>query len=386
MKEIDQKKVKLAVFATFLANGILFSSWLPYIPLVQKSLKLNNSVLGLALLAIAAGSLISMPLTGALCGKFGSKKVTLAAALIFTFILPLTIAATSLFLLISILLLFGAFNGAMAVAMNSQAVTVEKYFSKTMMSSFHGFYSIGGLSGVTIGGLLIELNTNPLLHLGGISALIIVLLLFSNHYFLSENFEPTQIKSATFIFPKGALLKIGALAFIALMAEGAMADWGAIFIQQSVKVNAGLAAMGYGAFSLMMAIGRLSGDRFTTKLGENKLISITAIIAGIGLSIVLISSHYIVAIIGFAIVGLGLSNLIPILFRSASQSSNLAPGASIAAVSSTGYLGFLAGPPVIGLIAEVSSLTTALWFVVALIFVVAFFGYKKRKENIKCCC
>ncbi len=386
MKEIDQKKVKLAVFATFLANGILFSSWLPYIPLVQRSLKLNNGVLGLTLLAIAVGSLISMPFTGALCGKFGSKKVTLTASLLFTLILPLTITANSLIFLISILLLFGAFNGAMGVAMNSQAVTVEKHFAKKMMSSFHGFYSIGGLSGVTLGGLLIELNITPLFHLGGISVLIILLLLFSNRYFLSENFEPDQTKSVAFVFPKGALLKIGALAFIVLMAEGAMADWGAVFMQQSVKANAGLAAMGYGAFSLMMAIGRLSGDRFTAKIGENKLISITAIIAGGGLSIVLMSSHYIVAIIGFAIVGLGLSNLIPILFRSASQYSKLSPGASIAAVSSAGYLGFLAGPPVIGLIAEVSSLTTALWFVVGLIFIVAFFGYKTRKENIQCCC
>ena len=362
-----------AVLSIFLINGTILSSWIPHIPQVQEKLAIGEGLLGLALLSMALGAVTFMPLSGLWSARYGSRQVTTLTAFAYCFVLPLPILAPSLLALIMALFLFGACTGAMDVAMNAQAVAVEKRFNKPIMSSFHGFFSLGGLLGSGVGGLVLANGLSPSTHVFLISSLMILATAITVRYFLPKEVDAAK-KSSKFVLPRGSVLGLGALAFMVLVAEGAVADWSAVYIKNILKTGPGLAATGYAAFSLMMALGRLTGDRFVSKLGPITITRVTSLIAALGLGVVLITNHPIAAVIGFGFVGLGLSNLIPVLFSSAGRVPDMPSSTGIAAVATAGYFGFLAGPPLIGFMAQWFSLPIALGFVVAAIFTVTVFA------------
>ena len=362
-----------AVLGIFAINGIILSSWIPHIPLVQEKLGIGEGLLGLALLSMALGAVSFMPLSGWWSGRFGSRQVTTITAFAYCFALPLPILAPSLVSLMLALFVFGACTGAMDVAMNAQAVAVEKRWNKPIMSSFHGFWSIGGLLGSGLGGLALANGLSPAVHALVISASMLGATTITVRYFLPKEADAAK-KGSKFVLPKGPVLGLGALAFMVLVAEGAMADWSAVYIKNVLGTGPGVAAAGYAAFSFMMALGRLTGDRFVARLGPVVITRATSLIAAAGLGSALIISHPIAAVIGFGFMGLGLSNLIPVLFSAAGRVSDMPSSTAIAAVATAGYFGFLAGPPLIGFIAEWFSLPIALGLVVVSIFAVTLFA------------
>jgi predicted MFS family arabinose efflux permease len=319
-----------------------------------------------------------MPISGVWINRLGSRKITTLTAFAYCFALPLPIMAPSFVTLLLALFFFGAFFGAMDVAMNAQAVAIEKRYTKPIMSSFHGFFSLGGLLGSGIGGLVLAFELNPLLHALSISGLMLVMTALVNKHFLPKNVDST-VNKTEFVLPRGPVLALGILAFMVLLAEGAIADWSSVYITKVLQTGPGIAALGYASFSLMMAIGRLSGDRFVANMGTVKIARLTSLIAAIGLGATLLIEHPIAAIIGFGCVGLGLSNLIPIIFSAAGRIPNMAASTSIAAVATAGYFGFLAGPPTIGFIAEFTGLPMALGVVVMAISTITFFASIVRK-------
>jgi MFS family permease len=359
-----------AVLGIFLVNGLILGSWIPHIPLVQEKLNIGEGLLGLALLSMAAGAVIFMPISGVWITRLGSRKITTLTAFAYCFALPLPIIAPSFITLLLALFFFGACTGAMDIAMNAQAVAIEKRFTKPIMSSFHGFFSVGGLLGSGIGGLILAFEINPLLHALLISGLMFTITALVYKHFLPKSVD-TTVKKTKFVLPRGPVLALGILAFMVLLAEGAIADWSSVYITKVLQTGPGIAALGYASFSLMMAIGRLSGDRFVANMGAVKIARLTSLIAAIGLGATLLIEHPIAAIIGFGCVGLGLSNLIPIIFSAAGRVSNMAASTSIAAVATAGYFGFLAGPPIIGFIAEFTGLPMALGLVVLAISSIA---------------
>ncbi|MEM6430410.1 MAG: MFS transporter, partial [Deinococcota bacterium] len=369
-----------ATLQIFLINGVLLSSWVPHIPLVQARLGLGEGMLGLALLATAIGAILAMPVSGLLSSRLGSRRITTITALLFCIALPLPVLAPSFVTLAAALFFFGACTGSMDVAMNAQAVAVENHAKIPVMSSFHGLFSIGGLLGSSVGGLILNAGIAPATHVLLVSSLMLVVTILTARGFLNKQHEAVHT-GATFVLPKGPLLALGLLAFLVLIAEGAMADWSAVYLRNALQTGPGLAAAGYAAFSLMMAIGRLTGDKLIANVGPVMLTRVTALIAALGLGLGLIVHHPIAAIIGFGCVGLGLSNLIPVLFSAAGNTPGVPTSTGIAAVATAGYFGFLAGPPLIGLLAELFGLPVALGMVAVAVFVVAVFAHLTQPRH-----
>ena len=372
MSPARPRAARLAVLTIFFVNGATIASWVPHIPLVQEKLGLSDGLLGLALLGVAVGAVLSLTLSGWLIARFSSRTLVSVSAVAFCVALPLPVFAPNFGLLVAALVFFGLCNGAMDVSMNTQAVIVEERYGKPIMSSFHGLFSLGGLVGAGLGGLALSSGVSPPLHVV-IAALVFGVLGVSVLSKLLPDAAKTTAEGPAFVLPKGSLLGLGLLAFVVFVGEGSMADWSAVYLRNVLGTGAGLAAAGFAAFSLMMALGRLSGDRLVGWLGPVATVRLGAAVAGVGLGLSLLFGNPLAAIVGFGCVGLGLANLVPVLFSAAGRTPGVAPGTGIAAVATLGYLGWLAGPPVIGLLAELITLAGALGVVaVALGLVVAF--------------
>lgn len=375
--EPSASAARLGVSAIFFINGFAFASWVPHIPTVQARLGLSAGQLGMALLAVAAGALVAMPLAGALVARFGSRAITLASSLLFCPLVALPVNAPSLSWLAGLLGAFGAVNGAMDVAMNAHAVTVERKLGRTVMSSFHALYSLGGLAGSGSAILLLSWGITPSVHMACAGALGLLVILASARVLLPGSADEGGSAHA-FALPRGPLLLLGLLTFFVLMSEGAMADWSAVYLLHSLKSEAGLAGAGYAVFSLAMATGRLTGDKLVMTFGPERLVRLGGALAAGGLGGALLLHHSVAALVGFGCVGLGLSNLIPVLFSAAGRLQGHGPGVAIAAVSTTGYGGFLAGPPLVGFLADHIGLPGALGLLVPFLGIVAVGGMLVR--------
>ena len=355
---------RLAVAAVFFVDGAGLANWIARIPEIQQNLALSNGDLGVALLGTAVGAVLAMPTAGWLVARFGSRPVTKLAALVYCIALPLPTLAPNLLLLTISLIVLGALFGALDVSMNTQAVAVEQCYRRPIMSSFHGLFSAGGMVGAASGGLVASLGVNPKSHLLGAALLLGTVVAFTSRKLLPT--EASMTTESTFALPTRSLLQLGILAFCVMLSEGAMADWSAVYLSQTLATGPGLAAAGYTVFSLAMAICRLSGDRPTQRLGSVRMVRFGGTIAAIGLGLSLIIAQPLVALLGFACVGVGLSTLVPIVFSAAGRTPGIASSQALAAVTTTGYCGFLCGPPLIGFAADFLNLRIALGIVVVM--------------------
>lgn len=361
---------RAAVALVFFVNGAGGGSWFVRIPAVQEALGLSEGALGGALLAAAAGALAAMPLTGGLIVRLGSRALTIAAALVLCLSLPPLVLAPSLPLLIAALMGFGAAFGALDVAMNTQAVAVERRYARPIMASFHAAYSIGGMAGAGLGGVIAGRGIGPAPHLLAVAGLLALASLAASRFLLPVVVDAAGAGPA-FAWPSRALVALGIVGFCTLVVESAMADWSAVYLRTSLATSAGFAAAGYTVFSLAMAAGRLVGDRLTAWLGPVLMVRAGAALAAAGFGLGLLLDHPVAALVGFAAVGLGFAPLFPVLLSAAGRSPDLAPGPAIAAVTTFAYGGFLAGPPLIGFAAELVGLPTALGLVVLLSLIVS---------------
>ena len=350
---------RIAVALIFFVNGAAFASWVPHIPTVQQKLGLSPGVLGLALLATAVGSLVSMPVAGWLTARHGSRIVALTAGMLYCVAVPLPLLAPSLPALVMALALFGVFNGAMDVSMNAHGVAVERQLGRPIMSSLHAMFSIGGIVGAGSAVLLLPLGVTPIAHVG-ITTLLGFALVLATARFLLPHEVDSGVDGPHFVLPRGRLLVLGAMGFFILMTEGAMGDWTAVYLRLDLGAGAGLAGAGFAVFSATMAVGRLTGDRLVAAFGPVAMVGRGALLAALGLGGALLLHDPLAAILGFGLVGLGLANIVPILFSAAGRTPGVAPGAAIAAVTTAGYSGFLAGPPMVGFAAEWLGLPGAL--------------------------
>jgi MFS family permease len=356
---------RLAVLAAFFVNGALIATWVSRIPAIQIKLNLSEGMLGLVLLGMGVGVLAALTLAGGLIGRFGSRSVTIAAAFAMCITLPFIALMPGPAALWVALFLFGAVTSTMDVAMNDQAVLVEQRAGTPLMSSFHAAFSIGALAGALLGAGIAWLSIGPLLHFILAAVLFsLVILLFSSHL-LRVKAEPNKSESF-FRLPPKVVWPLGAIAFCAAIGEGAMADWSAVYLNQSLNTTAALAALGFAAFSLTMTIGRLLGDRLAATFGPVTLVRIGGLLSAVGLFAAIFTTQPLVVLAGFAAVGAGLANVIPLAFSAAGKFQQLPAGVGIAGVAAIGYAGFLAGPPLIGLVAEITSLRTGLLIVAVL--------------------
>lgn len=362
---------RLAVAAVFFLDGLGFANWVVRIPAVQERLGLGEGALGLALLGVAVGALVAMPLAGRLVGVRGSRPVTRVAALAFAATLALPALAPTLTLLTLALVLLGAANGALGVAMNAQAAAVERAYGRPIMAGFHALFSLGGLVGAGIGGLAAAQGVGVAPHLAGVALAAAVAAAVVGPRMLPAAADALSDAPRRFTRPSRALVALGVVAFCVLFGEGAMADWSAVYLRDVTGAGPGLAAAGFATFSLAMAVGRSVGDRLTIRLGPMRLVRASGAVSALGLALALAVGEPWAAVVGFGAVGAGLSIVFPAVLTAAGRLPGSAAGAAIAAVSMFGYSGFLVGPPIIGFVAEALTLRAGLAIVVATSAVIA---------------
>jgi MFS family permease len=331
---------------------------------------LSDGELGLVLLSMAVGSVLMLPPAGWLVARCGSRIVTSAAALFFCLMLPLPVISPNVVMLALALALFGAANATLDVSMNAQAVALEERYPHPVMSSFHGLWSLGGVVGAALASGAMALGVGAVGHVVAVTTASVSVVGLALGGLLpsaqrSENAPPVYAK------PPPALLGLGLVTFCGLLAEGGIADWSAVYLHDALGSTPATAAAGFAAFSLMMASGRFVGDRLSRLLGPSRLLRASGATAGIGLGAALLVGTPGAAIIGFGLVGLGIANVIPAVFSAAGRVGEMAPGTALAAVATTGYGGYLAGPPLIGFAAEATGLPLALGILVAVCAAIA---------------
>jgi MFS family permease len=372
-------RTRFSISSIFFINGFVIASWLPHIPEVKERLALGDFQLGMALFSMAAGSVAALPFAGWLTGRLGSDSAVRMAGLLLCVLLTAPVAAPSLPLLMLALLLFGAANGMLDVAMNAQAVEIENRYPRPILSSLHGLYSAGGLVGAGLASVAASAGISAIAHVAGTTGVVALLLLWATRS-LTEDETRGTARSAVLAWPSRSLLGLGALAFLAMMAEGAIGDWAAVFLREYERAGMDGAVMGFAGFSLAMAVGRFSGDWVRRRWGGPASLRAGGLIAAFGMALALSAPGLPLSVAGFVVFGLGLANMVPVLFGAAGRAHGTTAGPGIAAVATCGYAGLLGGPPLIGITAEFIGLRLALVSILVALLTVAIFARLVHQE------
>jgi MFS family permease len=373
-------RARAGVAAAFFLNGFGYGSWVPRIAEIQDKLGASEGQLGLALFMAAVGALIAMPLAGAAAHRYGSRAATAVTIAAYALSLPGLALAPDLIGLGLALFVAGAASGALDVSMNAQGVAVEKHHWRPIMSSLHGMFSLGGMTGAAATGVIAALDVPLLPHFAGICGLILVVSVFACRPMLPAAAE-AGAEGPGFAWPSLGLLLPGIVALAALLSEGAIADWSAVYLSADLGAGTAPAAAAFAAFSMMMAAGRFTGDRLVARLGGDPVVRAGGALAAFGLGLTLVIGNSVVAVIGFGLVGAGLACVFPVVLSSAARTPELPPSAAIAAVCTIGYLGFLLGPPTIGGLAELIGLPSALGLVAVLCALIAALGSRAPRAE-----
>lgn len=384
LQQITPSSCRFARRATsilFLIDGTTFGIWAGHIPTFKQQFLISDGRLSIALFALVVGSLVSMPVAGHLSARWGSQRVATAGAIGYCLALILLSVAPTFWLFVASALVFGLARGSMVVSINVQAVLVEQGYARPLMSSFQAFWSVGGLCGAGLTSITLKRGFGVSQSMPVEGILLFCVSLFACRYLLQEETTAEESETLVFQLPHGVLLWLGILAFLGLFGEGVMADWSAVYLKSSVGVSVSFAALGYATYSIAMAIGRFSGDWIVQHLGSVATLKGSGFFTAIGLALALGMHAWIPALAGFTIVGFGLSNAMPILFGTAGRTSESAPGAGIASVTTLGYLGFLVGPPVIGWLSELVGLRMALGLVILFGIAIAVLAKRVFQQN-----
>jgi MFS family permease len=372
----------VAVALIFFVNGFVYASWVPRIAEIRAGLDLSEGELGVALLMLAIGALVAMPATGGLIARHGSRTLTAATVVLLGLALPPIAFAGGLAWLCLAFLLYGAATGALDVSMNAQGIAVERAYRRPIMSSLHGMFSIGAMAGAGATGLLASQGVGIVAQLTTIGALTVLLGPLLARVMLPAQAD-TGGQGEGFVLPDRRLVALGLIAFCGLLGEGAMGDWSAVYLDQSLGADVEVAAMAFAVFSLTMALGRFSGDRIVARVGGGVVVCGGGALAALGLGATLLIGRPEVAIVGFGLIGAGLSCIFPVALSAATRTPGMAAGTAIAGVCTIGYLGFLIGPPAIGGLAELFGLPAALGAVVLLFVLIVVLGNRasERRER-----
>lgn len=382
------QRPRLATAVMFFVSGAAIGTWAAHVPFVRDRLDVSTTTIGFCLLAMAAGSVLAMPLTGRELQHRSSRQLTRLGALLVPLTGTLPLLAPSVATLAAALFVLGFAVGVIDVSMNAHGVAVEELSGRPVMSSLHGGWSLGGLFGAGATALGHVAGADP----RATAAVVMAVLLCAG---LAAGPQMGELRAgrdagaagagaarerpATFVRPSRGVLLIGALVFALFMAEGALTDWSALYLDRDLGTSASFAAIGYGAFAGGMAIGRLRGDRLNRALGPALLLRGGSLAATIFVLLIVITREPLVALPALLFVGLSVANGVPLLFSAAGRARDMTPGPALAAVSTMGYFGLLAGPPLLGFVADATSLGLSLGIVALLTATVSLFA--RRAES-----
>ncbi|MCJ2036526.1 MFS transporter [Methylobacterium sp. J-068] len=359
----------------FLIVGFGVAAWAPLVPFVKARAGLDDATLGLLLLCLGIGSLLTMPVAGALARRFGARPILILAVAATGAALAVLSHAAGLPALALALTGLGMGLGALDCLMNLQAVAVERRAGRPMMSGFHGLYSLGCIVGAAGFSALLSLGLTPPAATLAVVAGIVAALAAALPGILPSEDGP---RGPAFALPRGPVLVIGLLCFVVFLTEGSALDWSGVFLIQERGLDPARAGLGYAAFSLTMTAGRLTGDVLVRRIGRRRIVVLGALLAAGGLGLVTVLPYWPAALLGYALVGAGCANIVPVLFSAAGRQAAMPPALAIPAVTTLGYAGVLAGPAAIGFLAHATSLPLAFGVVVALLVGVAAGGSRLR--------
>jgi len=356
MKLSYLKRIRWAVSMFYFAMGLCFASWASRIPDLKTLLQLSEGELGTILFSVPLGQLAVMPFSGKLVTRFGSRPMLLFAMLMYAASLILLGAASIGWQLSAGLFLFGVFGNLANIAVNTQGVYTEVLFKRSIMASFHGMWSFAGFTGALIGLGMLALQFSPLLHFTIVTVLVVLLVAFNFKYLIKAKETIREENKKWFSKPDSALLWLGVIAFCCMASEGIMFDWSGVYFKEIVRAPGPLVVLGYTSFMIMMALGRFFGDKLIHKTGSQKVLRISGAMISTGLLTAVFFPNLIVCTLAFMLVGLGVSTIVPTVYSNAGKNKTVPPGEALTIVSSISFMGFLIGPPIIGYIAELSSL------------------------------
>lgn len=368
---------RLATRLSFFSLGFATAAWAPLIPFAQQRLNLNHADFGLLLLYMGIGSMIAMPATGALVKRWGCRPLIALALMLLMVLLPSLTMWSSIVTMAVALFIFGSAAGCLGVAINLQAVVVEKHSVRALMSSFHGMCSLGGLTGAMLVTALLAVGLSPLMSTLSVVMILLVIggvaipsCLTSFEQDEKPHEDTTQAPKKLYR-PDGIILLIGMMCFIAFLSEGAAMDWGGIYLTSKYQLNPAFAGLAYTFFALSMTTGRFAGHILLKQWGEKNIVTYSAIGAAIGMAVIVTAPVWQVVVLGYALLGLGCSNIVPVMFSRVGRQNNMPKAAALSLVSTIAYTGSLSGPALIGLIGEWTGLSTVLTGVAVLLFIIA---------------
>ena len=364
-----------ALRAQFFVAGALFATWGVHVPSIKSHYGLSEQALALAMLAGGAGAVVALLYAGRVLARHAPRSVVplmglVCVAAVGSLLLPARYAW-----LLALMAVYGMAAAIFDVAINDEATAIERHAGRPLMSGFHGMFSLGGMAGAGAWSLLAPTGLSAIVHLAGASAVLGALLLVATPFMLRDVRDAGEA-APPLSLPRGPLALLGLLAAMGLVGEGAMYDWSVLYLRQELGTSAGIASLGYASFSGAMAAGRFAGDWVRARVRAVTLLRWSGALGAAGMALALLVPHPAAALVGFALVGVGFSNIVPVLFSAAGQMPGIAPAHGIAAVSSVGYFGLMAGPPLIGFIAEARSLTVGL--VVVIVFAAVVSGFAKK--------
>jgi MFS family permease len=350
-----RNRIRIAVSLFFFCQGIAFASWASRIPVIKERLHLSEGQLGTILLMLPVGQLATMALSGKLVTKYGSAKVLRIVPIAYALVLCAIAFAQNAWQLGAVLFLFGVTGNMCNISVNTQGVATELIYKKSIMTSFHGAWSIAGFTGALVGLLTMNLGLDTLSHF------LIILIFVTGNTLINQRYlvpgkSPQKEKRSFFSKPEGSLLQLGIIGFFSMATEGAMFDWSGVYFKEIVHAPEKFVVVGYASFMIMMATGRFVGDAAIRKLGRKRTLQYSGILMFVGMMTSVVFPQFIVCTLAFMLVGIGVACNVPSIYSIAGQNKNVSSGVALAMVSSISYLGFLMGPPLIGYIAEAFSL------------------------------
>ncbi|MBK5720425.1 MFS transporter [Dysgonomonas sp. Marseille-P4677] len=355
----SKERIRIAIFCLYFCTGLSFSSWASRIPDIKTTLELGDAAWGTILLMIPIGQICGMTISGLIISKAGSKKILPIALIGYILALLLIGISASEYALIISLIIFGFFGNFCNISINTQAVTLETTYNKPIMASFHGGWSLAGLTGASVGLLMASIHLKPIYHFS-IIAIIILICLLINKRFLQPDIkkvkDQTEKEKNKRNKPETFLFLLGIVAFCGMAAEGAMSDWSGLFLIDVVGTPKHMAPIGLAAYMITMASGRFLIDKATQKWGRKKVIQAGGLLISIGLFTAVALPYFATTIVAFMIIGFGTAGIVPTIYSIAGQKTKIPTSIALTIVSSVSFLGFLMGPPLIGYIASVTNL------------------------------
>jgi MFS family permease len=368
---------RIAISSYFYMLGFIFSSWASRIPQVKDKFQLNEAELGAVLFMLPLGALAALPFSGWLVHKLSSKWMSIVTALVYTVLLYLIATATTIFSLSVVLFGFGLMGNFGNISMNTQGISIQHQINKPILSSLHAMWSIGAFSAAAVSGWTMRMGYSTSIHFLIVSLMAAFIIIVGSFHLIPDEGLGDET-SKVFVLPNRKLVLLGIICFCVAMSEGAMADWSSLYYRQIIHQLNTISTTGYTAFAMCMAAGRLAGDRLVQSFKHATVLKANGILILTGMTLSLSFDYPMTVMIGFALVGFGVSSVIPIVYMLAAKSKDMAPSAALAAVSSVGFTGFLVGPPLIGFIAHEIGLRMAL-IIVALLGAMIFLLSKKVK-------